>query len=226
MESFEKKVINELKDLKNCKKDEVIEKIKIITNEAIESLIPKESQNIFLLLTKHIFLINKEYSEIIIHLKKMNENMKNKILIYQSKFKELMNGIKSKEKEIDMMKKEILKLSQKKRDENSKIKNIINDNGNINKKMKKIISSIDLNVKRDYNVFIKELNAKNVDDLDALYFYDKINYYQKEGDKEIPRLNLEQKYIENCIQKEIIKRNEIKLTPFQKVALQFDFLDN
>ena len=38
----------------------------------------------------------------------------------------------------------------------------------------------------------------------------------------IPKLNLEQKYIEKCIQKEIIKRNEENLTPFQKIALQFE----
>ena len=177
MESFEKKIINELKKPKSCKKDEVIEKIKIITNEAIEILVPKESRNIFLFLIKKIFLINKEYSEIINHLKKKIENMKNKILIYQNKFKELMNGIKNKEKEIKMMEKEILKLSQIKNDENLEMKNIINEKGDIiKKKMKKYISSVDLNIKRDNNAFIKGLNAKNVDDLDALYFYDKINY--------------------------------------------------
>jgi hypothetical protein len=227
LESFEKKIINELKELKNCKKDDIIERIKIITNEAIESLIPKESQNIFLLLMKQIFLINKEYSEIIIHLKKVIENMKNKIINYQNKFKELMSKMKNKEKEIDMMKKEIEKYSQKKTDENLEIKNIIKDNNNtIKKKLKKNISSLDLKIKRDYNVFIKNLNIKNIDDLDALYFYDKINYNQNEGDKDIPKLNLEQNHIENCIQKEIIRRNEINLTPFQKVALQFEFLDN
>ena len=175
---------------------------------------------------KEIFLINKEYSEIIINLKKVTENMKNKILIYQSKFKELMNGIKGKEKEIDIMKKEIFKFSQKKKDENLEIKSIINDNVIYNKKLKKNISSVDLKVKRDKNVFIKGLNTKNVDDLDALYFYDKINYYQNDGIKEIPKLNLEERFIEKCIQKEIIKRNEINLTPFQKVGLQFDFLNN
>jgi hypothetical protein len=36
---------------------------------------------------------------------------------------------------------------------------------------------------------------------------------------------LEQKYIEKCIQKEIIKRNEANLTPFQKIALQFEISD-
>ena len=227
LELLEKKIINELKELKNYKKNDIIERIKIITSEAIENLIPKESQNIFLILMKQIFLINKEYSEIIIHLKKVIENMKNKIINYQNKFKELMSKMKYKEKEIDIMKKEIEKYSQEKMDKNFEIKNILNYNNNtIKKKLKKNASSLDLKIKRDYNVFIKNLNIKNIDDLDALYFYDKINYNQNEGDKDIPKLNLEQNHIENCIQKEIIRRNEINLTPFQKVALQFEFLDN
>ena len=41
----------------------------------------------------------------------------------------------------------------------------------------------------------------------------------------MPKLNLEQKHIEKCIQKEIIKRNEAILTPFQKIALQFEMPD-
>ena len=72
---------------------------------------------------------------------------------------------------------------------------------------------------------IRNINAKNIDDLDALYFFDKVNYNQNDGGKKIPKLNLEEKFIENCIKKEIIKRNEINLTPFQKVALQFEILD-
>ena len=69
------------------------------------------------------------------------------------------------------------------------------------------------------------MNEKNVDDLEALYFLDKININQNDNNRVLPKLNLEEKYIENCIKKEIIKRNEVNLTPFQKVALQFEMLD-
>ena len=68
------------------------------------------------------------------------------------------------------------------------------------------------------------MRRKNIDDLDALYFFDKIEYNQN-NENEIPKLNLESKYIEKCIQKEIIKRNEVNLTPFQKIALQFEMSD-
>ena len=91
------------------------------------------------------------------------------------------------------------------------------------KKLKISISSIDIRKKKD-NTFIKKLNEKNINDLDSLYFLDKIDYKQNEND-EIPKLNLDQKYIDNCIKNELIKRNEVKLTPFQKIALQFEMKD-
>ena len=226
LESFENKIFNELKELKGCKKTDVIEKIKIISNEAIECLVPKESQNVFLLLMKQIFLIIKEYSENIFRLRRVILNLKSKINNYEIKSKELINEIKMKEKDFNLLKKQIDKLTQEKKPQNLELKTISEDNDIINKiKLRKNISSLDLKIKRDYNVFLKKLNAQNVDDLDALYFFDKVNYRQNSYDKKIPKLNLEEKYIEKCMQKELIKRNEINLTPFQKVALQFEFLN-
>ena len=226
LESFENKIFNELKELKGCKKTDVIEKIKIISNEAIECLVPKESQNVFLLLMKQIFLIIKEYSENIFRLRRVILNLKSKINNYEIKSKELINEIKMKEKDFNLLKKEIDKLTQEKKPQNLELKTISEDNDIMNKiKLRKNISSLDLKIKRDYNVFLKKLNAQNVDDLDALYFFDKVNYRQNSYDKKIPKLNLEEKYIEKCMQKELIKRNEINLTPFQKVALQFEFLN-
>ena len=226
LESFENKIFNEFKELKGCKRGDAIEKVKIISNEAIECLVPKESQNVFLLLMKQIFLIIKEYSEIIFRLKRVIENMKKKINNYESKSKELINEIKMKEKDINLMKKEFDRLSQEKKFQNFELKTIIEDNESMTKKkLRKNISSLDLKIKKDYNVFLEKLNAQNVDDLDALYFFDKVNCKQNSCDKNIPKLNLEEKFIEKCMQKELIKRNEVNLTPFQKVALQFEFLN-
>ena len=121
----------------------------------------------------------------------MIDNLKIKIKNYENKYNDLLKQFKKNEKELIHLQ---------------------NKNKNA--------SSIDEKIKRD-NSFFKELNAKNIDDLDALYFFDKVEYNQND-EKEIPKLNLEQKYIEKCIQKEIIKRNEENLTPFQKIALQFE----
>ena len=90
---------------------------------------------------------------------------------------------------------------------------------NETKKIQKKISLTDNN-----NSFIAKLNKDNIDDLEALYFLDKINYIQNETEQNIPKLNLEQNFIDKCIKKEFIKRNEDNLTPFQKIALQFNML--
>ncbi len=87
-------------------------------------------------------------------------------------------------------------------------------------------------LKRD-NEYFRELNVNNIDDLDALYFYDKINYSadnkKKDRDKsinsiyeKIPKLNLDYDYIEQCKEKEFNKIDESKLTTFQKIALKFN----
>ena len=214
MENCELKIINEIKELKNYKNNELFNKIIIIFEEAIDNLIPKESKNIFLLLVKEITNINKEYLENINNLKDMIEHLKSKINNYENKYSDLINKYKNKEKELFDLKKEVEKFYKEKENKYN--------NDNIKVKYKKN-SSFDFKIKRD-NKYFKNLNAKNIDDLDALYFFDKIEYNQN-NKNEIPKLNLECKYIEKCIQKEIIKRNEVNLTPFQKIALQFEMPD-
>ena len=222
LDTFENKIINEIKEFKNYKNNEIMDKIKSFFYEALEYIAPKELQNIFLMLLKEIFNINKDYLENISHLKEINEKFKIKLSHLDKRYKDLINILKNKESEINRLKKEIEKISkEKKQFINLKIDK---SSGGIDKqKLKRKIYSVDS--KKDNNLFIKKLNAKNVDDLDALYFLDKVNYIQNDVD-EIPKLNLQQKYIEKCIKKEIIKRNEVKLTPFQKIALQFELPDS
>ncbi len=224
LDTFENKIINEIKEIKNSKKNEIVSKIKIIFEEVIEYLVPKESQNVFLLLAKEIFQINKEYLDNITQLKEEVENYKRNITNFENKIKDLSNKLKTKEKEIKSLKKDIETYNNEKKKLEISIKN--NENANNKKQLKKnYSSSVNLKVSNDHHSLIKNINAKNIDDLDALYFFDKVNYNQNDGGKKIPKLNLEEKFIENCIKKEIIKRNEINLTPFQKVALQFEILD-
>ena len=214
MENCELKIMNEIKELKNCKNNEIFDKIKIIFEEAIDSLIPKESKNIFLSLLKEICNINNEYLKNINNLKDMIEHLKSKMNNYESKYSDLVNKYKSKEKELINLKKEVEKFFKENEKKNNSEKTKIKNKKN---------SSYDVKLKRD-NIYFANLNVKNIDDLDALYFFDKIEYNQN-PENEIPKLNLESKYIEKCIQKEIIKRNEVNLTPFQKIALQFEMSD-
>jgi len=210
-DNFEMKIIKEIKDLKKCNNNEITQKIKIIFEEVIDYLIPKESQNVFFLLLKEIFNINNEYYNKIKILKGMIEQLKTKIINYEKKYTDLVNKCNKKEKELNNLRNEFDKY-------NKEIEIKFN-----NKNMYKNISVNELKMKRN-NSYFKYLNEKNLDDLDALYFFDKIEYNQNE-EKDIPKLNLEQKYIEKCIKKEIIKRNEENLTPFQKIALNFEMSD-
>ena len=212
MDNFEIKIINEIKDLKKFKDNEMAEKIKIIFEETIDYLIPKESQNVFLLLLKEISNINNEYCENVKNMKNIIEQLKIKIVNYEKRYADLVNKYKKKEKELINLKNEL--------DIFNKEKEIICNNDNTNKK----IHVDKLKLKRN-NSYFRYLNTKNIDDLDALYFFDKVEYNQNE-EKDIPKLNLEQKHIEKCIQKELIKRNEKNLTPFQKIALQFEMTES
>ena len=97
--------MNKKKNLKNCKNDEIINKIKLIFEEAIDYFIPKESQNIFLLLLKEITNINQEYFNNIKNLKDLNEDLKSKIKNYENKYSDLANKLKKKRKGICYFKK-------------------------------------------------------------------------------------------------------------------------
>ena len=74
-----------------------------------------------------------------------------------------------------------------------------------------------------------------MNDLDAIYFFDKINNHSKTNEKSgnninyksnkgdiVPQLNLDPEYIEDRKTKELLKLEEANLTPFQKIALHFE----
>ena len=67
-----------------------------------------------------------------------------------------------------------------------------------------------------------------MNDLDAIYFFDKITNNNIDSNMKnnkielIPELNLDPDYIEKCKEKELLKMEEEHLTPFQKIALQFE----
>ena len=192
LDTVEYKIINEIKELRNINdNNEKINKLKLIFEEVIDYFIPKESQNVFLLISKEFGNINDDNNKKINQLKLDINESNNKLKSYEKKYNELLNKFIKKEKEIMNIKKD-------------------------NKK----------EIKRG-NEYFKMLNKKNVNDLDALYFYDKIkdkNDYAHDSKEKrsIPKLNLDANYIEKCKQKELDKINEANLTPFQKIALQFE----
>ena len=120
-----------------------------------------------------------------------------------------------------------------------------NSNKNENEQLKKDMNEM-MVIQKD-NQFFFNLNKENLDDLDALYFLDKINinvtgnknngfylnnkykdndnkmnnYLSNNGDI-IPLINLDPDYMESCKKKELKKLEEKHLTQFQRIALQFE----
>ena len=103
--------------------------------------------------------------------------------------------------------------------------NIETDSNYIIKNIKKRNSEI--NCIRDNNYFT-QLNKRNLNDLDAIYFFDKITNNNIDSNMKnnkielIPELNLDPDYIEKCKEKELLKMEEEHLTPFQRIALHFE----
>ena len=192
LDTVEYKIINEIKELKKFSD----------SNEKLNKLklIFEEAIDYFIPKeSQNVFLfISKEFSNI-------NDDSNKIINQLKMDINESNNKLKNCEKKYNELLNKFIK----------KEKEILN----IKKDGKK-------GIRRD-NEYFKMLNKKNVNDLDALYFYDKIKYnssydFESKEKENIPKLNLDAKYIEKCKQKELDKINEVHLTPFQKIALQFE----
>ena len=243
IDTFELKIINELKNIKEANKDEKNSKLKKIYEDSIEYFIAKEYRNIFLLILKEFDDINKDYLNDIKYLKEKNEELNNKI------------KNKENENEINIIKKKLVEnigyynnhqneINYEKNyneEEEYEEENEYEENKNNSRYYDIVLNKNDKFNRNNY--YFAQLNKKNIDDLDAIYFFDKINngninrkiiinnngdnlsnnynYINNKGEI-VPELNLDPKYIEDCKKRELLKIEEAHLTPFQRVALQFE----
>ena len=264
IESVELKLIKELNNIKNVEKDKKYEKLKSIFEESIEHFIPNQYQKIFYMIIKELDDINKMNINDVKYLKEKKEELNNKIKIIENENQIYKIQLEENNKEIDSMKTQLIKKQEnilsfpyKNHTNNKKIKfhnekgknffknkNMDEDEDNLNSEsdFKESISNNIYQISRN-NEYLIELNKKNLNDLDAIYFFDKINdknsknknnksesnqknnnhsnYINNKGEI-IPELNLDPNYIEECKNKELLKIEEENLTPFQKIALQFE----
>ena len=264
IDTFELKIINELKKLKEFTKDEKMEKLKKIYEESIEYFIPKEYRKIFALIMKEFDYINKENLNEIKNLKEKNDEINKKLNEMENSNKILKKKLEENSNELNLLKQKLIENvenfnnqfnnneinyrnhfneeefeneyneEEDEDEEEDKNNNIYYNNiGQISNKFSKL--------KRN-NFYFTQLNRKNLDDLDAIYFFDKINnnrdgkkvinnnkeslgnnynYINNNGEI-VPELNLDPKYIEDCKAKELLKIEEAHLSPFQRIALQFE----
>ena len=260
IESIELKMNNDLKNLKNLEKTEKFNKLKKIYEESVENFIPKEFRNIFLLIYKEFDDINKTNSNEINNLKEKYGELNEKIKVVDNENNILKKKLEENDNELTIIKKKLME----------NLANYNNINNEINFKNKYNIQEYEMNeydiddadenMNNSYyyfnnsgqminkygkmkknNDYFAQLNKKNLDDLDAIYFFDKINtnvngkivinnnnnnfnnynYISNNGEL-VPELNLDPDYIEDCKNKELLKIEEANLTPFQRIALQFE----
>ena len=258
IDTIEIKINNELKNLKDVDKSEKFSKLKKIYDESVENFVPKEFKNIFLLIYKEFEDINKTNINEINSLKTKYGELSEKIKVVDDENNNLKKKLEENDNELNLVKKKLMENLQN----YNKINNEINYNNKYSNQEYDVneydVDDADENINNSYyynsgqvtnksrlikrdNYYFAELNKKNLDDLDAIYFFDKINpsvngkivmnnddnmgnnynYISNNGDI-VPELNLDPDYIENCKNKEILKMEEANLTPFQKIALQFE----
>lgn len=255
IDTFELKITNELKNIKEANKDEKNSKLKKIYEDSIEYFIAKEYRNIFLLILKEFDDINKDYLNDIKYLKEKNEELNNKIKNKENENVILKKKLEENENEINIIKKKLVEnigyynnhqneINYEKNyneEEEYEEENEYEENKNNSRYYDIVLNKNDKFNRNNY--YFAQLNKKNIDDLDAIYFFDKINngninrkiiinnngdnlsnnynYINNKGEI-VPELNLDPKYIEDCKKRELLKIEEAHLTPFQRVALQFE----
>ena len=256
IESIELKIVKNLQNIKNVEKEKKLEKLKNTCEEAIEYLVPVEYQKIFYLMVKEFDNINKMNLNDIKYLKGKKEELEKNIKIIENENNIYKIQLEQNNKEIDLMKNKLKNTENNymkfpfKKSKNIKSIKFKNFSKNLQNYDEEEENNENLNTDSHYsgqisskrnengengknNSYFIKLNKKNLNDLDAIYFFDKVsnNNHKNDGNKNnyknnrgdlVPQLNLDPEYIEECKTKELLKIEEENLTPFQKIALQFE----
>ena len=205
---------------------------KNIFEEAIR-ILPEKQQNLFNLILNGYQDIIFSYLNNEKNLNEKNESYKNQIKSLEKENIENKKKLENKENEINEWKKKIKFFLEKSPDQISKSTNasVIITSSDKEKDIFELKKKEINNINEERKRFIENLNRKNIKDLDALYFYDKVNmrslskspFKSNKGDI-IPILDLN---FENKKSKFKIKihnnNNNIKGNSFiQKVAMSLN----
>jgi hypothetical protein len=108
IDSFEQKIINQIKNLKNIDKVEKINKLKKAYEESIEHFVPKEYRKLFMLIFKEFDEINKENLNDIKNLNEKNIKLNDKINILDKENILLKKKLEENVNELNLIKKKLL----------------------------------------------------------------------------------------------------------------------
>ena len=164
--------------------------IKIIFEEGIKLFNNNEQNFLKIILSKYHNLYSEMFKENKT-LKQNYETLKNQNLKIDKNYIQTISLLKEKEKELEKIKTEIQALKFC----NEKNNNINRNKNNINIIFSKSVDNILVN---QHNKYLDLLNKSNIEDLDALYFKDKIDINKTQNSKKnkdkIPKLNFEPVY--------------------------------
>ena len=158
------------------------------------------------------------YHEIISSLSLENKNIQKQNIQLNQKIEEFQKKLKDSEKKIKLLQKENLELKVEKKNEiKDNINNSKNDLNNLKKKE---------NYENDeQNIKVFKLNEQNLNDLDALYFFDKVNMKIKRSySKRIPLIPIEEDSEGNNKRKKTFSKkiNDINNNNFLKIKKAFE----
>jgi hypothetical protein len=206
IESIELKIVKNLQNIKNFEKEKKFEKLKNTCEEAIEYLVPVEYQKIFYLMVKEFDNINKMNLNDIKYLKGKKEELEKNIKIIENENNIYKMQLEQNNKEIALIKNKLkntennymkFPFKKSKNIKSIKFKNFSknlqnyddeveenNENLNTDSHYSEQISNKRNEDGKDNSYFVK-LNKKNLNDLDAIYFFDKVsnNNHKNDGKK-------------------------------------------
>ena len=252
IDSVEQKIINEIKNIKDLDKIDKIDKLKKTFQECIDHFVPNEYRKLFMLIFKEFDDINKDNFNDIKNLNEQNIKLSEKLNVIENENILLKKKLEENVDELNLFKKKLLENIENSNNNHNYNKNYVDEDYennefddeeeensyyNNSRQSSKKMSQFKRN-----NYYFAQLNKKNIDDLNAIYFFDKVNnningkivinnnnensgnnynYISNSGEV-VPELNLDPEYIEECKKRELLKIEEENLTPFQRIALQFE----
>ena len=179
-----------LKDINVSSKSRKYNIIKIIFEEGIESIKNIYEKNFLKLITSKYHKLFSEIFKENQSLKQNYETLKNQYLMTDKNYIETITKLKEKEKEIEKIKNDVVLLNTEKK----KVKIARNnDKFNINNLEMIFSKSVDNRLVNHHNKYLDRINKINIEDLDALYFKDKINQDKTQNSKKnkekVPKLD-------------------------------------
>ena len=203
--------------------------IKQFFEKFIKKLNEYLNKNAFNCINNFLQKIINGYNEIIISFSSENKNIQKQNIKLNQKIEEFQKKIKEAEKNIYLLKEKNIELINQFILEKSEIK----DNSNIgyekydlddDDNSKKNRNNEGKYVSEEQNLKVFKLNEKNLDDLDALYFFDKIKMDNKRAtSKRIPLIPIKENNEENKRRKTFSKKiNDTKNKDFLKIKKAFE----